>query len=136
VTGPLSSREVAIRSLNAFQLFVPRDYDEGAISSVGLSLVTSEDRTESVAKYAARRLTAREARRDALVKIEGEESIDRGNEVFRVAAALASERQLSVFCFMPASKSNSSLIGMSEISPVEQLRPPMNSQRRLRPTNS
>jgi SAM-dependent methyltransferase len=99
VTGPLSSREVAIRSLNGFHLFVPRGYDEGVMASAGLTLVTSEDRTESVAKFAARRLTAREARRDALVKIEGEESVDRGNKVFRVAAALASERRLSRFLF-------------------------------------
>jgi ubiquinone/menaquinone biosynthesis C-methylase UbiE len=99
VTGPLSSREVAIRSLNGFHIFVPRGYDEGAIASAGLTLVTSEDRTESVAKFAAQRLTARAARRETLVKIEGEESVDRWNEVLRVAAELASEKRLSRFLF-------------------------------------
>jgi len=99
VTGPLSSREIAVRSFNTFQLFVPRGFNESAIDSAGLLLVRVEDRTDNVAKFAARRHAARDKRREALVKIEGQESVDRQNELFRVAAALASERRLSRFLF-------------------------------------
>jgi 2-polyprenyl-3-methyl-5-hydroxy-6-metoxy-1,4-benzoquinol methylase len=99
VTGPLSSREIAVRSFNTFQLFVPRGFNESAIDSAGLLLVRVEDRTDNMAKFAARRRAARDARREALVKIEGQESVDRQNELFRVAAALASERRLSRFLF-------------------------------------
>jgi SAM-dependent methyltransferase len=99
VTGPLSSREIAVRSFDTFQLFVPRGFDESVIDSAGLLLVRVEDRTDNMAKFAARRLAARDARRKALVKIEGQESVDRQSELFRVAATLASERRLSRFLF-------------------------------------
>jgi ubiquinone/menaquinone biosynthesis C-methylase UbiE len=99
VTGPLSSREMAIRSFNTFQLFVPLGANEKAIASAGLLLVSVEDRTDNMAKFADRRLAARDARRKALVKIEGKESVDRQHELFSVAASLASERRLSRLLF-------------------------------------
>ena len=52
-----------------------------------------------MAKFAARRRAAREARRKALVEIEGEEEVDRQHELFGVAAAVAAERRLSRFLF-------------------------------------
>lgn len=99
VTGPLSSREIAVRSFNTFQLYVPRGFDESVIASVGLLQVRVEDTTENMAKCGARRLAAREARRDGLLEIEGQETFDRYNELFRVAATLAAERRLSRFLF-------------------------------------
>jgi SAM-dependent methyltransferase len=99
VTGPLSSREIAVRSGDTFALFVPPGFDERAITSAGLSLIGLEDRTENMARFAARRLAAREARRKALVEIEGKEEVDRQHELFGVAAAVASERRLSRFLF-------------------------------------
>jgi cyclopropane fatty-acyl-phospholipid synthase-like methyltransferase len=99
VTGPLSNREIALRSFDSFQLFVPPGTDERTIAAAGLVLVTVEDRSENMARFAARRLAAREARREALVKIEGRESVDRQRELFSVAAALSSERRLSRLLF-------------------------------------
>jgi ubiquinone/menaquinone biosynthesis C-methylase UbiE len=99
VTGPISSKEVTVRSFHNFQLFMPLGANERAIASAGLSLERVEDRTDNLAKFATRRLAAREARREALVRIEGEESFDRARELFSVAAALASERRLSRFLF-------------------------------------
>ena len=60
VTGPISSFEVAIRSFDTHQLFVPRGLNEGAIAAAGLELVTTEDRTENTALVAPRRLGARD----------------------------------------------------------------------------
>ena len=99
VTGSLSSREIAVRSGNIFALFVPPGVNERAIASAGLSLIGLEDRTENMARFAARRLAAREARRKALVEIEGKEEVDRQHELFGVAAAVAAERRLSRFLF-------------------------------------
>jgi cyclopropane fatty-acyl-phospholipid synthase-like methyltransferase len=99
VTGPLSSREIAVRSVDTFVLFVPPGVNERAIASAGLSLVRLEDRTENMARFAAQRLAAREARRKALVKIEGKEEVDRQHELFSVAAAVAAERRLSRLLF-------------------------------------
>jgi SAM-dependent methyltransferase len=99
VTGPLSSREIAIRSSSGFKLFMPFGGNESAIAAAGLSLIRSEDGTENVAKFASRRLAAREARRKALMEIEGKEAVDRQHELFGVAAAVAAERRLSRFLF-------------------------------------
>jgi SAM-dependent methyltransferase len=99
VTGSLSSREIAIRSFDSFLLFVPLGVNERAIASAGLSLAGVEDRTENMAEFAARRLAAREARRNALAKIEGEKEVERQRELFSVAAAVAAERRLSRFLF-------------------------------------
>ena len=99
ITGPLSSREIAARSFDAFQLFVPPGFNERAISLAGLSLIRCEDRTENMARFAAKRLTAREARREALVKIEGRERVNSSHELFTVASRLANEARLSRFLF-------------------------------------
>jgi SAM-dependent methyltransferase len=99
VTGPLSNREIAIRSAGTFALFVPPGVDESAIASAGLSLVRAEDGTENLARFATRRRAAREARRKALVEIEGKREVDRSHELFGVAAAAAVERRLSRFLF-------------------------------------
>ena len=99
VTGPLSNREIAIRSAGTFALFVPPGVDESAIASAGLSLVRAEDGTENLARFATRRRAAREARRKALVEIEGKGEVDRSHELFGVAAAAAAERRLSRFLF-------------------------------------
>jgi SAM-dependent methyltransferase len=99
VTGPLSSREIAIRSSHGFVLFMPCSSNESAIAAAGLSLVRAEDRTENLARFAARRLAAREAHREALEKIEGKNEVDSQRELFIVAATAAAERRLSRFLF-------------------------------------
>jgi len=99
ITGPLSSREIAIRSSSGFKLFMPLGGNESAIAAAGLSLIRAEDGTENLARFAARRLAAREAYREALEKIEGKDEVDSQRELFIVAAAAAAERRLSRFLF-------------------------------------
>jgi SAM-dependent methyltransferase len=95
VTGPLSSREIATRSSHGFVLFMPSNSNESTIAAAGLSLVRVEDRTENLARFAARRLAARKA----LEKIEGKDEVDSQRELFNVAATAAAERRLSRFLF-------------------------------------
>ena len=99
MTGPLSSREIAIRSSHGLVLFMPTSSNESAIAAAGLSLVRVEDGTENLARFATRRLAAREAHREALEKIEGKDEVDSQRELFIVAAAAAAERRLSRFLF-------------------------------------
>src|SRR5215469_6041507 len=94
MTGPLSSREIAIRSSHGLVLYMPFSSNERAIAAAGLSLVHVEDRTENLARFAAGRLAAREAHREALEKIEGKDEGDSQRELYIVAAA-AAERRLS-----------------------------------------
>jgi 2-polyprenyl-3-methyl-5-hydroxy-6-metoxy-1,4-benzoquinol methylase len=99
ITGPISTQEIDIRSLHGAQLFVPFGFNENVIAAAGLSLVRTEDATGNLARFAASRLAAREARREALLKVEGKLRIERSSELFRVAAKLASERRLSRFLY-------------------------------------
>ena len=99
VTGPLSSREITIRSSHGFVVFMPPSSNESTIAAAGLSLVRVEDRTENLARFAARRLAAREVHREALEKIEGKNEVDSQRELFIVAAAAAAERRLSRILF-------------------------------------
>jgi len=97
VTGPLTSAEVAVRSLSGFLLFVPRGYDERIIAQCGLRVVVSEDRTSNMAEIAQRRKNARESRSSALRRIEGDAVYENQQQFLSVAAQLASEGRLSRF---------------------------------------
>jgi ubiquinone/menaquinone biosynthesis C-methylase UbiE len=105
VTGPLSFGEIEARNSSAFFLLVPPGFNEAVIAASGLSRVRQEDRTENVAKFAARRLAAREVRREALVKVESIEKVEREARILCIASTLASERRLSRFVYH-ARKSN------------------------------
>lgn len=95
VTGPLTNAEVAVRSLSGFLLFVPCGYDERIIAECGLRLVACEDRTSNIAEVAERRKNARESRRSALRRIEGDAVYENQQAFLSLAAQLARERRLS-----------------------------------------
>lgn len=100
VTGPLTSADIRSRSSIGFFLFVPAEYDEQIIASCGLRLVAKEDSTSHMAEIAARRRSARESRRAALVEIEGPETFEAEQEFFAVVMRLALERKLSRFVYV------------------------------------
>ena len=100
VTGPLTSAEVAVRSLSGSLLFVPRGYDERIIAQCGLRVVVSEDRTSNMAEIAQRRKNARESRSSALRRIEGDAVYENQQKFLSVAAQLAREGRLSRFIYV------------------------------------
>ena len=71
----------------------------GDAFTAGLVVSVLEGRSVAEAARFASRLAAREARREALLKVEGKLRIERSSELFRVAAKLASERRLSRFLY-------------------------------------
>lgn len=100
VTGPLTKNEIAVRSSIGFFLFVPEAYDRRVLADCGLKVLVCQDVTQNMADLAERRRKARESRSTLLRKIEGNESYERQQEFFEVAARLARERRLSRFLFI------------------------------------
>ncbi len=100
VTGPLTNREIAIRSAAGFYLLVPRGYDERLLAECGLRVLACEDLTRNMAQIAARRRAARASRADALRQIEGDQAYEAQQEFLAVAHLLASESRLSRFVFV------------------------------------
>jgi len=100
VTGPLSHKEVAARSLIGFFLFVPPGEDERHIREAGLELILAEDVTPNVSQLANRWLRARNERQDTLRELEGADSFDNFQEFLETVELLAGERRLSRFVFV------------------------------------
>ncbi len=100
VTGALSNEEIKIRSSAGFYLFVPEGYNERILAHCGLRLLVRENVTENMAKVAAARRAAREARSAILRPIEGDEAYERQQEYLAVAAGIAREGRLSRFVYV------------------------------------
>jgi SAM-dependent methyltransferase len=100
ISGPLTNREIAVRSSTSFYLFVPSGYNERVVSDCGLSLTIAEDVTDNMAELAARRSASRAARAAALRNIEGDLTYDSQQEFFEMTASLAREGRLSRFVFV------------------------------------
>lgn len=99
VTGPLTNREIAIRSSIGFFLFVPPETNERMLRLAGFEVVQIVDRTENMARIAARWYAARTSRAADLKKIEGESTFEGQQQFLEVASRLASEGRLSRFAF-------------------------------------
>lgn len=100
LTGAVSNEELAARSNIGFFLFVPPEVTERFIREAGFKLIRREDVTANIELTSGRWHTARQRRRDDLVKIEGEERFE-GLQRFDAAVyKLTGERRLSRFAFM------------------------------------
>lgn len=99
VTGPLTHEEIAIRSSIGFFLFVPPGTDERVLADAGFEGIEVLDRTENMARLAARRRAARGRRSADLKPIEGEATFEGQQRFLEVAALLAADRRLSRFAF-------------------------------------
>jgi SAM-dependent methyltransferase len=100
ITGPLSDREMRIRSSIGFFLFVPAQLDELLLAEAGFEVERVEDRTENMARMAHGWLEARRAREAELRAIEGDETFAGQQQFLEVASQLAAERRLSRFAFL------------------------------------
>ena len=99
VSGPLTAREIAIRSSIGFFLFVPPGIDERLLEGAGFIVTEVVDRTGNMAKAARGRLIARQRHESDLRQIEGDETFEGQQRFLEVAARLAEERRLSRLAF-------------------------------------
>ena len=95
MTGAITSEEIAIRSSIGYFLFLPPGENERLLSAAGLSVIATEDTTDSLAEVARRRGAARAERADELRRLEGEEVFDAGSGS-RDRGDVARERRLTL----------------------------------------
>jgi SAM-dependent methyltransferase len=100
LTGPVSNDELVARSNIGFFLFVPLEVTERLLEEAGFHLLRREDVTANIEVTSGRWLAAREQRRDALSRIEGEERFDGLQRFLAAVHTLTRERRLSRFAFL------------------------------------
>ena len=95
ITGPVTNDELALRSSIGLFLFVPAGLNERLIEQAGFRLVRQEDVTENAARVSGRWHQAREARKEDLLRIEGQPRFEGLQRFFEAVNRLTSERRLS-----------------------------------------
>jgi SAM-dependent methyltransferase len=100
VTGPVTNDELALRSSIGLFLFVPPGVNERLIEEAGLRLVRREDVTDNAARVSGRWQRARQAHRDELLRIEGEERFEGLQRFFAAVHDLTRERRLSRIAYL------------------------------------
>jgi len=92
VTGAVSNEDVRNRSPRGYTQFVPPGWNERLLESAELRLLETEDRTQSVLRYATQRLTAMQKHCAELEKVS--EAFDfKLEEAYLNAVAGLSRRQ-------------------------------------------
>lgn len=100
ITGPVTNRELFDRSSIGTFVFIPPEITEQFIADAGLTLLKREDVTSNAAETSRRWYDAREKRREALLKLEGEDSFNALQTFLHAVHTLTSERRLSRFAFL------------------------------------
>jgi len=100
MTGPVSNEELAARSNIGFFLFVPLDVTTQYIREARFRLLRCEDVTGNIELTSGRWHAARQAHREDLIEIEGQERFDGLQKFFAIVHKLTSERRLSRFLFV------------------------------------
>ena len=100
ITGAVTNDDLALRSSIGLFVFVPPMVTERFIEDAGMRLIRQEDVTENAALTAGRWHDARAARRDDLLKIEGEERFEGLQRFFAAVHRLTRERRLSRFVYV------------------------------------
>jgi SAM-dependent methyltransferase len=95
ITGPVTNDELALRSSIGLFLFVPPGINEQLIEQAGFQLIHQEDVTENAALISGRWFQSRQAHKDDLLRIEGEERFEGLQQFFGAVRRLTSERRLS-----------------------------------------
>ncbi|MBI1359965.1 MAG: methyltransferase domain-containing protein [Alphaproteobacteria bacterium] len=100
ITGPVTGRDLAIRSSIGAFLFSPPGADEDMLETCGFHLEAREDRTANMSASARGRHDARARHAVELIAIEGRDAFDRQQVFFETTARLAAEARLSRFAFL------------------------------------
>jgi SAM-dependent methyltransferase len=100
ISGPVTNDELALRSSIGLFLFVPPGINEALIEEAGFRLLRRKDVTENAARVAERWGAARQAHRDELLSIEGEERFESLQRFFDAVHRLTSEKRLSRIAYL------------------------------------
>jgi SAM-dependent methyltransferase len=100
ITGPVTNDELARRSSIGLFVFLPAGLNDRLIDEAGLRLIQQEDVTANAALTAGRWHQARAARRDDLLRIEGEARFEGLQTFFQTVHDLTRERRLSRIAYV------------------------------------
>jgi SAM-dependent methyltransferase len=100
ITGPVTNDELALRSSIGLFLFVPPGLNEQLIAQAGFRLLAQEDVTENATRVASRWHRARQAHREELLRIEGEERFEGLQRFLATVHSLSSQRRLSRIIYL------------------------------------
>ena len=100
ITGPVTNDELSLRSSIGLFLFVPPGVNERLLEQASLRLVRHEDVSDNAARVAARWHDARQAHRDELLPLEGEERFEGLQLFFQTVHRLTSDRRLSRIAYL------------------------------------
>jgi ubiquinone/menaquinone biosynthesis C-methylase UbiE len=95
VNGWLTNQEFAARSSIGYYIFVPRGENERLINESGLALLQTKDTTPQAAAISQRWHDARAARKEALLKVEGEANFEGLQTFLACVHTLTSEKRLA-----------------------------------------
>jgi SAM-dependent methyltransferase len=95
ISGLVTNDELALRSSIGLFVFAPAGFNETLIAQAGFRLVRQADVTANAALVSGRWHQARQAHRDELLRIEGEERFEGLQRFFDAVHRLTSERRLS-----------------------------------------
>jgi len=94
IGGIVSHEEIATRSSIGYYLFSPSGENERLIERAGFRLLQVSDTTENAAQIATRWHNARQARREELIKTEGQPNFEGVQKFLHCVRTLTSERRL------------------------------------------
>ena len=100
ITGPVTNEELALRSSIGTFLFVPPGVNEELITGAGFQLIRQEDVTANAALVSGRWFRAREAHKDELLKLEGQQHFEGLQKFFETVHSLTSEKRLSRILYL------------------------------------
>lgn len=100
ITGPVTNDELALRSSVGLFLFVPPGVNEQLIEEAGLQLIRTEDVTANAALISGRWHQSRQAHKEDLLRIEGEERFAGLQQFFAAVHSLTSEKRLSRIAYL------------------------------------
>jgi SAM-dependent methyltransferase len=95
ISGLVTNDELALRSSIGLFVFAPAGFNETLIAQAGFRLIRQADVTANAALVSGRWHQAREAHRDELLRMEGEERFEGLQRFFDAVHRLTSERRLS-----------------------------------------
>jgi hypothetical protein len=102
VNGALTNEEIATRSSIGYYIFVPRGENERLIEEAGLTSVETRDTTPQAAAVSQRWREARERRRPALTKVEGEANFEGLQRFLACVHTLTAENRLARHLYVAA----------------------------------
>jgi SAM-dependent methyltransferase len=95
ITGAVSAEEIRLRAVHGPTQFVPVNFNERMLELAGFRLLEHQDRTASLLKNAAGRLSARLAHRDELEQLESSSYFVRQQQYLATVVELAQRGAVS-----------------------------------------